>query len=297
MGKNYLKMSQSFYQASTETADTEKMIKDWLDAMQAGFKEWQQQLESGFNADMPQMMGLSGTAMQSWQQMSDNMMSGLNQMGMGQGLEFPGFSGGMFPEAGKARDQLMKMLGMPALGYSREKQEKIQKLAELLVVYGEAMKAYKLAFAKNGLASVKALKKRISKLEKPIESMRGLYDFWVNVNEDVYAKFSMSEEYQVVYADLVNSQMAVQQVSNELAEDIYKAMNLPTRSEMDALAKGMQQARRENRQLRKQLAAMNKRMDQVEGSASAKPKIKAKQAASKKASPKAAPKKPKPKMI
>lgn len=290
MGKNYCEMSQSLYQASSVADGSEKMIAGWLDAMQTGFKECKQRLESGFNVDLPWIMGTSGMTVQAWQKVADSMLSALNQPTVGQqsGLEFPSFFADMFPETDKTREQLMKMLGMPALGYSRERQEKIQKLAERLVIYGRALKAYKMAFVKNGLASVKALRSRLSKLDKPIESMRAFYDFWVEVNEDVYSKFAMGDEYQVVYGDLVNSLVAVQQLTGELAEDIYKLMHLPTRTEMDSLTRSLQQGRRENRQLRKQLTVLSKRMDELDESRMVKQKTAASKAASKSVSGKQA---------
>jgi len=259
MGKSFMQMAETFYSAGPDSGEAgEDMIDGWLNAMQGGFKQWKKQLESGYNVDMPEIFGIEKVAMQSWQEMADSMMRGMTPGDW----EFPGFSAAMFPETGKARDHLDKMLGIPALGYSREKQQKVQRLAELLVKYGEALKAYKIAFAKEGITSIKAMKKKLSRLDQPIESMRGLYDFWVDVNEEVYAKFAMTDEYQVVYGDLVNSLMAVKQVSNDIADDIYQSMHLPTRSEVDSLAQAVQQSRRENRHLKKQLAELTKRFDE-----------------------------------
>ena len=282
MGKSYLRMAEAFYNAGPGNDDAnEEMVNSWLDTVQAGFKQWKEQLKSGLNADMPEFFGFERmTIMKSWQEAADAMMRSLTT----QDWEFPGFSSVMFPETGKAREQLNKILGMPALGYGRERQEKIQRLVELLVEYGEALRAYKIAFAGMGIRSIKAMKKKLGKLQQPIDSMRGLYDFWVEVNEDVYGKFAMSDEYQVVYGDLVNSLMAVQQASNELMEDVYQAMNLPTRTDLEAVSRKLQQVRRENRQLRKQITVLSDRLNELEKAGAEKPTETRRQSASEKIS-------------
>ncbi len=281
MGKSYLRMAEAFHNAGSGNSDAnEELVNSWLDTMQAGFKQWKQQLKSGLNIDMPEIFGFERMAMKSWQDMAGSMMRGLAP----QDWDFPGFSAAMFPETGRTREQLDKMLGMPALGYGREKQAKVQRLVELLVKYGEALKAYKIAFAGLGIRSIKATKKRFGELEQPIDSMRGLYDFWIDVNEDVYGRFAMSDEYQVVYGDLVNSLMAVQRASGELMEDVYQAMNLPTRTDLEAVSRKLQQARRENRQLRRQFAILSGRMDQLEKAGAKKPPKAREKAVSKKVS-------------
>lgn len=261
MGKSYLRMADAFYKADSRDNDiNEELVNSWLDTMQANFKQWQQQLKSGLNIDMPEIFGFERIAMKSWQDMANSTMLGMASPDQ----EFPGFSAAMFPESGKAREQLDKILGMPALGYGREKQEKILRLVELLIKYGEALKAYKIAFTELGIRSIKVMKERLSELEQPIDSMRGLYDFWIDVNEDVYGRFAMSDQYQVVYGDLVNSLMAVQRAHNELMEDVYQVMNLPTQTDVEAISGKLQQIRRENRQMRKQFTALNRRIEQLE---------------------------------
>ena len=53
---------------------------------------------------------------------------------------------------------------------------------------------------------------------------------WVDASEEAYGEFVMSDEYQVVYGDLVNSLMRVRKDMNDLAEQHYQLMNIPTRS-------------------------------------------------------------------
>ncbi|TNG02282.1 MAG: class III poly(R)-hydroxyalkanoic acid synthase subunit PhaE [Gammaproteobacteria bacterium] len=264
IGKQYMNMAERFYHSSSEHPKAEDMIDGWLGSLEDSFKHWKKQLESGLEVDMPDVYGLGKTTVKAWQHMAEKMLSA---------AQVPEISLNQIPGYAMARDHFVKSLGAPAMGLSRERQEQLQRLAERLLEYGEALRAYKLAFAKNGLRSIEALSVRFNKMshdDEEIKSLRALYDLWVEVNEEIYDKFAMSDEYQVVYGDMVNSLMAVRKEMNTLAEDSYRAMNLPTRSDLDAVAQRAQQARRENRALKRELERLSKRMEELQQASSAK---------------------------
>ncbi|WP_308874155.1 poly(R)-hydroxyalkanoic acid synthase subunit PhaE [Thiothrix subterranea] len=161
-------------------------------------------------------------------------------------------------------EQFSKVLATPAVGYNRESQERLQALGQLGANYQEAMDDYLKAFAKQGIESVQALRERVATMRadgKKINSLRELYDLWVDVNEQVYAKFAMTDEYQVVYGDLVNSLMALKQGINAELDSAYEAANLPTRKDLNAAFAKQQEMRRENRTLRKQLQELSRKVD------------------------------------
>ena len=247
MAKQYMDMAQRFYQTSSDTGSGQDMVDNWLGSMEDSFKHWKKQLESGLDVDMPDIFGLGKTTMKEWQHIAEKMLSS---------VQVPEISLDQIPGYTVGRDQFVRALGAPAMGLTRERQEKLQLLSELMLEYFEAMRAYKLAFAKNGLRSIEALAVRFNELsqnEEEIKSLRSLYDIWVEVNEDTYDKFAMSDEYQVVYGDMVNALMAVRKQMNELTEDNYRAMNLPTRSDLDAVSQRALQAQRDNRALKREV--------------------------------------------
>jgi predicted flap endonuclease-1-like 5' DNA nuclease len=167
------------------------------------------------------------------------------------GIEMPG--------VGAAQEQFCRALSVPGLGYTREQQERFQELARHLLGYHDALRAYKLAFAKTALASLNEVQARMQSLHEKgekIESLRALYDMWVDASEAAYGEFAMSDEYQVVYGDLVNALMQVRQDMNELAEQQYRQMNIPTRSEIDTMQRRQQENRRESRLLRREVAEL-----------------------------------------
>ena len=129
-----------------------------------------------------------------------------------------------------------------------------------------------LAFAKTALASLESVQKRLQAMHEKgekIESLRGLYDMWVDASEEAYGDFATSDEYQVVYGDLVNALMQVRKDMNELAEQHYKLMNIPTRSEINTMQHRQQENRRENRHLRREIAELRAEIEKLASTKSA----------------------------
>jgi class III poly(R)-hydroxyalkanoic acid synthase PhaE subunit len=278
IGKQYMNMAERFYHSSNETAGADDMVDNWLGSLEDSFKHWQKQLEAGLDVDMPDIFGLGNNAVKEWQHLAEKLLSS---------VQVPEVSLDQIPGYTMARDQFVKAMGAPAMGLSREKQEQLQLLSERMLEYFEAMRAYKLAFAKNGLRSIEALTVRFNEMahgEEEIKSLRSLYDIWVEVNEETYDKFAMSDEYQVVYGDMVNSLMAVRKEMNTLVEGNYRAMNLPTRSDLDAVAQRALQAQRENRALRRELKRLGAQVESLQQSKPVGSTPKAKRKAGQKAS-------------
>jgi predicted flap endonuclease-1-like 5' DNA nuclease len=86
---------------------------------------------------------------------------------------------------------------------------------------------------------------------------------WVDASEDAYADFAMSDEYQVVYGDLVNSLMQVRKDMTFIAEQQYQLMHIPTRSEIDTMQHRQQEIRRDNRRLAHELASLRAEVEKL----------------------------------
>lgn len=214
------------------------------------------------NAYGGQQHGTFGTdTVETWISALNNMgMDAFQKMGMG-GFNMGGFK---VPGAELWQGAFSKLLDTPAVGFNRESQERLQALAKLGEDYQSAMKAYLGAFAKQGSESITALRTRIQQLAadgKKIGSLRELYDLWVEVSEQVYGKFAMTDEYQVVYGDMVNAQMALKKGMNQELDHYYQSANLPTRTELNAAFKKQQELSRENRALRQQLNELSRKVD------------------------------------
>ena len=254
MGKVYMNLAENAYNAQQAGNSDKDAMNTWMDSMEAGFRQCCGQLDMGkFTAHG---FGVGQSAADSWQRV-------LKSMGM-QAFQEMGAGGFHMPTSDNWGEQLNKVLATPAVGYNRESQERLQALAQLSANYQEAMDDYLKAFAKQGIESVQALRERVGEMraeDKEIASLRELYDLWVDVNEQVYAKFAMTDEYQVVYGDLVNALMALKQGINAELDSVYASANLPTRTDMNAAFERQQVLRRENRALRKQLQQLSRKVD------------------------------------
>lgn len=269
MGKSYMSMSEGMFGAAGQE-QPEAAMQLWMSSMQAALQQWITQIQNNADLVTPDLPGVSGTTLSTWAEFADSVAPWLNvsqnylkdiaEGHLPGGIEMPGL--------GAAQEQFCRALSMPGLGYNREQQESMQDLARHLLSYHDALRAYKLAFAKTALSSLDAVQERLGKMHEAgehIESLRALYDMWVDASEDAYGEFAMSDEYQMVYGDLVNALMRVRQDMNEMAEHHYRLMNIPTRSEMDTVQKRQQENRREGRALRREIAALRAELDKLSG--------------------------------
>lgn len=267
MGKNFMSMAEGLFGAAGQE-QPDAAMNMWMTSMQAALQQWITQIQNNMDIATPDLPGVSGTTLNSWAQFADTVAPWLNmsqhflkEVAEGHlpgGIEMPG--------VGAAQEQFCRALSMPGLGYTREQQERMQRLARHLLTYHDAFRAYKIAFAKTALASLDSVQKRLQAMHrdgKKIESLRGLYDMWVDASEEAYAKFAMSDEYQVVYGDLVNALMRVRKDMNELVEHQYELMNIPTRSEIDTVQRRQQENRRENRQLKHEIDQLRAQVEKL----------------------------------
>ena len=268
MGKSFMSMAEGVFGAAAVQDQPEAAMNMWMTSMHNVLQQWITQIQNNMDIATPDLPGVSGTTLSAWAQFADSVAPWLN---MSQHLakevaegHLPG--GIEIPGVGAAQEQFFRALSMPGLGYTREQQERLQTLARNLLSYHDAFRAYKLAFAKTALSSLDSVQKHLQALHeegKHIDSLRALYDMWVDASEHAYADFAMSDEYQVVYGDLVNALMRVRQDMNAMAEQQYQLMNIPTRSEIDTMQHRQQENRRESRHLRREIADLRVQVEKL----------------------------------
>ncbi len=246
-GKSFNKLAEQGYSLG-QTEEGQDPIQSWLDNMHKGFEDWSKQISTNKfslfdnkDSSIPEWMGLNKGALEIWDTVA-------NSIGLGGVPDIPGLD--------KSKVELGRLLKSPALGQWREHQQQLQNITQLLIEFQEADQVYKLAFAQMGLRSIEALRQRLSNIssdEDKVSTVREFYDLWVDVNEEIYSEFTMTDEYQVIHGDFVNALMALRKETNALTEKLYKAANLPTRSELNTINKRLQEQRRENIQLRNEI--------------------------------------------
>lgn len=170
-------------------------------------------------------------------------------------------------------EQARSWLRMPAFGFGREQQEQQQQEMEAMLAWSEQFSRYQAVIARANLLGVEYLERKLAERAEPghqVESLRALYDLWVDAAEEAYAEVALEPEFREVYGALVNAQMRVRSLQQKRVEQWSREAGMPTRSEVDTLGERVQALRRELRKLggvdlavevealRKEVAALRK---------------------------------------
>lgn len=221
-----------------------------------GGKDWQQDIHSALEALKNQFAdpGAGTTAL--WQAPLEHWRRVGSMLS-----ELPGgYLNSTIPGSGQsaqefAQGKLQQLLTTPGVGYTREHQEQLQKLARLNIDYQNAYARYARAYTEMAKRSLDELWARIQQRDEPIESVRELYDLWVECSERVYAEEVKTKEYVALHGELVNAAVALRHHTAQIIEETAEAANLPTRREMDTLHARYQQTRRREQRLHAELAS------------------------------------------
>lgn len=148
---------------------------------------------------------------------------------------------------GPLENETQRLLGIPAIGYNRESQEKMQHALQLHLAHQHAVNRFSVAMS--GLTSEsmdRMLQKLIAMGEKgeKVTTLRGLYDLWVDSSEEVFARYAMTDEFARLYGEVVNTLMAFRLHAQKMVDDALSQMNLPTRRELDTQHERFQALRR-----------------------------------------------------
>lgn len=161
----------------------------------------------------------------------------------------------------RVRENAERLLAIPAFGYTRETQEQYQDLSRLALAYTQALQEYNLGFAHLPASAAANAGKRLDAIapDAPIDSLRRLYDLWVDAYEEEYAAYAMSDAYARRYARLVSALAALKRRMSDLLDEALDVMNLPTRREIDVLQRRAQESRRAERALRAEIEDLKQR--------------------------------------
>jgi class III poly(R)-hydroxyalkanoic acid synthase PhaE subunit len=233
--KSFTAFAQSMIAAATGAGGA---TPNWSDAMRQGFNTPGGGAAAMFDNPVAHALReISGQGTKSFEQMMANFAPYLGQAGFGQGA---------FDPAREAKS----WLGVPAFGFLREHQEHYQKMAVALIEYQEQNGRYNTLILKASKRGFELFESKLAAREEPgrqIDSLRALYDLWVDAAEEAYAEVALSQEFREVYGALVNAQMRMRSQFQQEIERIATDLGMPTRSELDSIGQRLQEVRREMR--------------------------------------------------
>ena len=174
-------------------------------------------------------------------------MRGQHQQGLDQWIEDAS------PYLEAWRREGMSWLSLPAFGFGREHQERLQALARAQVEYQEKTSAYNALMMKAGQGAFERFEAKLAEREEPgrqLASARALFDLWIDAAEEAYAEIALSPEFRSAYGALVNTQMRLRSGIQREVELACGMFGMPTRSEMDAAHRKVAELERQLRRLR-----------------------------------------------
>jgi polyhydroxyalkanoate synthase subunit PhaE len=128
---------------------------------------------------------------------------------------------------------------LPALGLTREHQERAQRAAQAWRGMDDAQRRLQRLWSDTLREAASAFIARLGAAQSaPLtpDALNRLYDSWIDCAEEAYARTAHSEAFCDALADYVNASSHWRRESNAGAEFWAKLLDLPTRNEINTLA-------------------------------------------------------------
>src|SRR5690348_11980440 len=109
----------------------------------------------------------------------------------------------------------------PAFGQDREEQMKQQAVAAAVLESLQASARYQALIQRSNAQAMQRLQDKLAERAEPgrqIDSLKALYDLWVDAAEEAYAEIALTDEFREVYGNMVNTQMRVRQMQQQQTE-------------------------------------------------------------------------------
>ncbi|HEY8010902.1 MAG TPA: class III poly(R)-hydroxyalkanoic acid synthase subunit PhaE [Rudaea sp.] len=234
--QSYVSMIQSMFGAAGQGAGAASAnpAQAWFDSLRGGFAA-----PSGF-----QIPGMDTD-------LANNPFAKALRDISGQGAKgFTEMPAAFAPFIEQMRQEGLSWLRVPAFGVGREHQEHYQKTALAFVEYQQALKNYNALMLKASQRGFELFEGKLAERSEPgrsIDSLRALYDLWVDAAEEAYAEVALSDEFAKVYGELANAQMRARAQIQAEVERVSTDLGMPTRSELNGVHKRLHDLRRELR--------------------------------------------------
>ncbi|AWV07092.1 class III poly(R)-hydroxyalkanoic acid synthase subunit PhaE [Marilutibacter maris] len=211
-------------------------------------------------------------------------MGGRGQQGFDQWMEQ------VAPFIASMQGEGRSWMGMPAFGFSREHQQRWQRIGQLQVDYQQRSQACQALMAEAGQRAFGHFERKLEEHAEPgrqLSSARALFDLWVDAAEEAYAEVAMSPRYREDFGEMVNAQMRLRAAIQHEVELVAGLFGMPSRTEIDSAHRKIVQLERELRRLRDDIHRSPQAASARNGDEPATPRRAAKAAGTKTAAKKA----------
>jgi len=142
---------------------------------------------------------------------------------------------------------MVGLLSMPTIGYTREWQEELQRWGLLWLDHYRALQEYVLSLSGMTAKAIDLFANELyerGKKGEALESLRALYNLWIDCSEQAYTDLSTSDEFTQAQTLLTNSVFAIKRQEQKMVEEVLSAFNMPTRRELDTSHRRVHQLQR-----------------------------------------------------
>ena len=245
-GKTFLRLGEELSKLTRNLAEGAQAGSNWKDVFAAKINELKAGFTHGSASDVTStlrgLLPFFELPMDIWSRMFSS-----NSLLPGDFLRSVK-SEGLRDVAGQIHERMDQFLSIPAVGYMREWQEQTQGGVRLTMDYQQALQEYVHAHGRLGVDALERLAAKIierAEQGREINTLREVYDLWVDCGEEAYSALVFTEEYADIYARLVNALMALKHHNQTAVDNVAESLNLPTHQEITTLQRRQQEFRRE----------------------------------------------------
>lgn len=157
-----------------------------------------------------------------------------------------------------------RLLDTPGLGLSREFNEKLQQGFKAFQAYQRAATRYQSTVARIWARALRrfvyALGER-ARAGEPTDDLRDLSTLWTNVADDVFIAAFRTEDYLEAQRELSSAAMDFRTRRRAILEAYQRALDQPTRTELDEVHALLYRLRKENKEIARELKALRAEVD------------------------------------
>ena len=136
------------------------------------------------------------------------------------------------------QDSYGKLFNIPAMGFSRETNEKIQKSIEAYLEYVYSTNEFSLSLYKVGYDAMDKLMSKIQEENEkgnPPKTFKEFYDLWIETNEEVYLNLFNQESFAKMLGNLVDAGVTFKRRYDDLVMEALNELPIPTDHDMDSV--------------------------------------------------------------
>ena len=150
-----------------------------------------------------------------------------------------------------------RLLDAPALGLSREFNEKVAQAFKAFQEYQRASGRYQTVVASIWSDTLQNFATALGEAVQEgdgIETLRDLSTLWTKVADQTFVRAFRTDDYIDAQNDYLEANLRLRHHQRTLAEEMQRALDQPTRSELDEVYKLLNRLRRENKELKRHLS-------------------------------------------